>query len=183
MEVENTIWKATLESFQGKILGGDSITGGVAVAAVSGAFAVSVLQMVLEIAVRKTESARIRQLIEEARTESARLAQLADEDREAYAAYREAARLPKASEEERAVRRRAMARALCRATETPLAAVRSAVSAIGLCVETAGLVEGQIAADVGGAAALLAGAARAILHSVEANLRAQLRGLSSLSPK
>jgi formiminotetrahydrofolate cyclodeaminase len=171
MEVEISIWKATLEEFRERILAGDSTTGAVAVAAVSAALAVSVLQMVLEVSARKSESEPMRELIEAARTEAAQLARLADEDRAAYTEYAKALRLPKASDEERAARRRAMDLAMLKATETPLAAARSAVAAIELCAEAAGIARGAIAADIGGAAALLAGAVRAILCSVDANLR------------
>jgi formiminotetrahydrofolate cyclodeaminase len=174
MDVESSIWKNTLEEFRERILAGDSTTGAVAVSAVSASLAAGVLQMVLEIAARKREAEghqeRLRELIEAARSDAAQLAHLADEDRAAYTEYAKALRLPKTSDEERAVRRRAMDLALIKATETPLAAARSAVAAIELCVEAAGIARGAIAADIGGAAALLAGAVRAILCSVDANL-------------
>jgi len=171
MDVESSIWKATLEEFRERILAGDSTTGAVAIAAVSAALAVSVLQMVLEVSARKNESEPIRKLIEAARREAAQLARLADEDRAAYTEYAKALRLPKTNDEERAARRRAMDLAMLKATETPLAAARSAVAAIELCAEAAGIARGAIAADIGGAAAILAGAVRAILCSVDANLR------------
>jgi formiminotetrahydrofolate cyclodeaminase len=171
MDGEISIWKATLEEFRERILAGDSTTGAVAVAAVSASLAAGVLQMVLEIAARKNESEPMRELIEAARMEAAQLARLADEDRAAYTEYAKALRLPKTNDEERAARRRAMDLALLKATETPLAAARSAVAAIELCAEAAGIARGAIAADIGGAAALLAGAVRAILCSVDANLR------------
>lgn len=171
MDVEISIWKATLEEFRERILAGDSTTGAVAVAAVSAALAISVLQMVLEVSARKRESEPMRELIEAARLEAAQLARLADEDRAAYTEYAKALRLPKTNDEERAARRQAMDVAMLKATETPLAAARSAVAAIELCAEAAGIARGAIAADIGGAAALLAGAVRAILCSVDANLR------------
>jgi len=171
MNVEGSIWKGTLEEFRERILAGDSTTGAVAVAAVSAALAVSVLQMVLEVSARKNESVSMRELIEAARIEAAQLARLADEDRAAYTEYAKALRLPKTSDEERAARRSAMDLALLKATETPLAAARSAVATIKVCAEAAGAVRGAIAADIGGAAALLAGAVRAMLCSADANLR------------
>src|SRR3984893_2845912 len=175
MDVEISIWKATLQQFRELILAGDSTTGAVAVAAVSASLAAGVLQMVLEIAARKKEAEghreRLRELIEAARGEAAQLARLADEDRAAYTEYARALRLPKAADEERAARRTAMDLALRKATETPLAAARSAVAAIELCAEAASIARGAVAADIGGAAALLAGAVRAIMCSVDANLR------------
>jgi formiminotetrahydrofolate cyclodeaminase len=171
MDVESSIWKATLEEFHERILAGDSTTGAVAVAAVSASLAAGVLRMVLEIAARKDESEPLRELIEAARKQAARLARLADEDRAAYAEYAKALHLPKITDEERAARHGAMNLALLKATETPLAAARSAVAAIELCAEAAGIARGAVAADIGGAAALLAGAVRAIMCSVDANLR------------
>src|SRR5215471_10985585 len=91
---------------------------------------------------------------------------LADEDRAAYGIYREALKLPKGTDE----RRQAITSALRRATEMPLAAARTAASAIDLCRQAASVVPGDIAADARGAAALLAGTVRAILASVDANL-------------
>src|SRR4029077_8546970 len=108
MDVEISIWKATLEEFRERILAGDSTTGAVAVAAVSASLAVGVLQMVREIAARKNESVPLRELIEAARLEATRLARLADEDRAAYAEYAKALRMPKTIGEERAARRGAM---------------------------------------------------------------------------
>ncbi|PWT98256.1 MAG: hypothetical protein C5B51_29620 [Terriglobia bacterium] len=166
METEMPIWKTTLEQLEAHILAGDSLTGGVAVAAVSAALASSVLQMALEIAVRKRESERARELIELTKTATVRLAGLADEDRGAYAAYLEARRQGSAEQKRAALRR---------ATLTPLTAIRAAVAVLRMCGEAAGLVQGQVAADVGGAAALLAGAVRAILYSFEANLRLQVK--------
>jgi formiminotetrahydrofolate cyclodeaminase len=167
MAEEQSIWTGTLSDFQSMIAAGDSITGAVAVSAVSAALAVSVLQMVLEVTARKRNSEHLQGLIGAARAARERLACAADEDRAAYASYRDAVRLPKEFEG----RRQAIDAALQRASETPLAAARAATEALGLCVEAGRVAEGAIAADVGGAAHLLAGAIRAILTSVDANLR------------
>src|SRR4029077_975030 len=100
-----------------------------------------------------------------------RLKRTADEDRDAYGAYRRASLLPRATEQERVERHSAMRATLQKATEIPLGAARSAVRAIELCAEAVTLTRGDIAADLGGAAAILNGAVRAILTSVDANLR------------
>jgi methenyltetrahydrofolate cyclohydrolase len=175
MEPPPSVWKSTLEEFDGQIIQGDAITGAVAVASITATFAVSLLRMVLEITAHKKESEsrrnEIQELLEAAKAEAKQLRRAADDDRVAYAAYRDAARLPRAAEQERAERNRAMRSALEQATETPLRAARSAVRAIELCVEAATLARGDVAADIGGAAELLTGAVRAILNSVDANLR------------
>ena len=171
MAEEQSIWTRTLADFEQLIGAGDSITGAVAVSAVSAALAVDVLQMVLGVTARKRNSEHLQGLIGAAREARVRLARAADEDRAAYASYRDAVRLPKEFEG----RSQAIGSALQKASETPLAAARAATEALGLCVETSKLAEGAIAADVGGAAHLLAGAVRAILISVDANLR-RLKG-------
>jgi formiminotetrahydrofolate cyclodeaminase len=175
MEPQPSVWKSTLEEFDDQITQGDAITGAVAVAAVSAAFAVSVLRMVLEITARKKESenhrGQLQELMAAARIEGERLRKTADDDRDAYSAYRDASLLPRATEQERAERRSAMLATLQKATETPLRAARSAVKAIELCAEAATLARGDVAADIGGAAAILNGAVCAILNSVDANLR------------
>lgn len=175
MEPQPSVWKSTLAEFDDQITKGDAITGAVAVAAISAAFAVSVLRVVLEITARKKESEshreQLQKLLGAAAIESERLRRTADEDRDAYGAYRDASLLPRATERERAERRDAMRATLQKATETPMRAARSAVKAIELCAEAATLARGDVAADIGGAAAILNGAVRAILNSVDANLR------------
>jgi formiminotetrahydrofolate cyclodeaminase len=140
----------------------DSLTGIVAAAALSASLSVQVLKSVLEVAARKHDSARLRELIEAAGRGAERLVELADADGAAYAAYMQARR--EHSPEVQA--------ALRRAIDSPLNAARAAAGGIDLCLEAAGFTHGAIAADVGGAAALLAGAVRAILCTVDANLRA-----------
>ncbi len=166
METEGSIWLTTLEDFRKSILRGDSITGGVAVAAISATLAMSIVRMVLAIASRKG-GPPLEGLMERTQSIADRLAPAADNDRAAYAAYVNVLRLPKGSAE----RHDATEAALIEATRTPLAAARAASDGLEICVEAAGLVRGDIAADIGGAAALLGGAVRAILVSADANLR------------
>ena len=166
MHAANSIRTTALEELRKQLATGDGITGIVAVSAVSASLALSVVEMVLRVAARKRDSEKLRGLLTEVHASSDRLMRLADEDRASYGLYREALKLPKGTDE----RRQAITSALRRATETPLAAARTAASAIDLCGQAASLVEGDIAADVRGAAVLLAGAARAILASVDVNL-------------
>jgi formiminotetrahydrofolate cyclodeaminase len=161
MESGKEVAQATLQQLRAQILSGDSVTGAVAVSAVTAALAVTVLEMSLEVTARKHPSEHVDRLIESAREVSVRLLACADEDRAAYTAYRQARKDPAAAHD-----------ALRRAIETPLAAARAAASAIPLCGEASGLAHGPISADVGGAALLLSGAVRAMLLSVDANLKA-----------
>jgi formiminotetrahydrofolate cyclodeaminase len=139
----------------------ETISGVVAAAAISGALALRVLKMVLETAARKHESERLGELVRAVEREAARLEELAAEDGAVYAAYMQARR-EHSPEVQRALRR---------AIETPLAAARAAAAGIDLCHEADGLIAGAMHADVRGAEALLAGVVRAILCTVEENLR------------
>jgi methenyltetrahydrofolate cyclohydrolase len=140
---------------------------GVSVSAVSATLGVSLLQKVLEIVAKRKNFAgdpgRLASLRKAARNESERLTQCANEDIAAYRAYMEARRL-KTGEAE-------TARTLRDVIEVPLKAARSALSGLDLCADAAGIVRGAVAADLGTAAILLAGAVRAMLLSAEVNLR------------
>jgi len=164
----NGIWKATLESFRDSVASAEPAPAGVSVSAVSATLGISLLQKVLDIVAKRKSFAgdfgRLASLRQAARNESERLTRYANEDIAAYRAYMEARRLKTADE---------TARALRDVNETPLKAARSALSGLDLCADAAGIVTGAIAADLGTAAILLAGAIRALLLSVDANLQQQ----------
>lgn len=136
-------------------------TGIVAAAAASAALALRVLHGVFQIAARKHNAEAIAELLDSAEREAQNLVRLAEEDGEVYAAYMQARRARGAN----------LQAALQRAIESPLAAALSAAAGIDLCRNALPFFEGAIAADVSGAAVLLAGAVRALLYCVEANLR------------
>jgi formiminotetrahydrofolate cyclodeaminase len=62
------------------------------------------------------------------------------------------------------------AAALRQAIEAPLRAARATVAGLELCAKASGVVKDALAADLGAAQALLAGALRAILLCIDANL-------------
>src|SRR5581483_2768771 len=113
------IWESSLEEFREKVASSDSSIAVVAVSAVSGACALGVVIMVLEVIGKrkdfKGDRHRLEALAEAAREESDRLARYCDEDPAAYAAYMRALRLPKNTEAERRERARTIASALRRA--------------------------------------------------------------------
>jgi formiminotetrahydrofolate cyclodeaminase len=121
-----------------------------------------VLKGVLEVAARKHGVEGIAELIDSAEKEAKNLARLAEEDGPIYEAYVQA----------RCDRSANVQAALRRAIESPLAAARSAAAGIDLCRKALPFFQGAIAADVGGAAVLLAGAVRAILCCLCTNLDA-----------
>jgi formiminotetrahydrofolate cyclodeaminase len=139
----------------------EHLTGIVAAAAISASLAVRTLRIVLDVRERSQPSQRLRELSALASGEVEHLDQLAREDGEAYAAYMAARRSQSADVQV----------ALSKAIESPLSAAQAALAGMELCHEAAGLLRGALAADVRGAAVLLNGAVRAILCTVDVNLR------------
>lgn len=140
-----SVWTETLASFCDNLAASRPAPAGVAAAAVSGCLGLALLMKVLEIRGLPSE------LIDAAKRESQILAQAADDDIEAVS------QLLQAHDAQPAI-------------EVPLRAARAAVAGLELCAGAAESVRGLIAADLGASAALLAGAARAILLCVEFNL-------------
>ena len=171
-----SLWGLSLEEFREKVASDDSTVAAVAVAAVSAACALELVVMVLDVIAKRKDfqgdRQRLEALVEAAREESDRLTRYADQDPAAYASYMRCLRMPKSNEAERRERAQAMAQALHRATEVPLSAARAAVAGLNICAEAAAMAHGAVATDLGGAAMLLAGAARAMLNSVDTNLAA-----------
>ena len=163
-----------IEEFREKVASNDTTVAAVSVATVAAASALNLVVMVLDVIGKRKSFAgdrnRLEALSDAAREESDRLARYTDEDPAAYAGVMRCVRMPKNTEAERLERARAMAQALRRATDVPLSAARTAVAGLNICAESAELAHGAVATDLGGAAMLLAGATRAMLLSVDANL-------------
>ena len=138
--------------------------GGVAVAAVSAGFGMGLLALTLEVTSRRKDfagdRARLTSLLNAANDESARLVRYAGQDIAAYQNYRESLK-----------HKRAIDAALRRIIETPLEAAASAARGLDLCADAVSLVPLSVVSDLGAAAALLAGTVRAILLTVDVNLR------------
>jgi formiminotetrahydrofolate cyclodeaminase len=158
-----SIWPATLASFCDEVAGTNPAPAAVAASAVTASLGLGLLIKVLEITGRRKSFAgdaqKLRALIDAARRESVQLRNAADEDIAAVRQY-VGSRNP------------ADAR---NAIEVPLGAARAAVAGLDLCAEATdafqGLTQGLLAADLGAATLLLSAAVRAILLSVDSNLR------------
>jgi formiminotetrahydrofolate cyclodeaminase len=98
--------------------------------------------------------------LDAANEESARLVRYADQDIAVYQQYRDSLK-----------HKRGIDTALRRIIETPLEAAGSAARGLDLCAEAVSLVPLSVVSDLGAAAALLAGTVRAILLTVDVNLR------------
>ncbi len=162
--MEDSVWTTTLAAFREKASGTDPVPAGVAISAVTASLALALLAKVLTIVSKRKnftgDRQRLNALLDAALAESTRLRGLADDDIEAFNQYIECVR-----------RGKELTAAVCKAIEVPMDCARSAVRGLGLCAETAGMVQGLTAADIGAAAALLSGTARAMFLSVDANIR------------
>lgn len=173
--MSSPVWESTLEQFRSAATSSEPIPAGVAVAATSASFALGLLAKVLKVTGRKKgfsgDLAKVEKLAESARAESKHMMQLAEDDMAAFNDYMISARLPQGTDREREERNRAVNALVSKAIETPVAAARSAVSGISLCAEAVDMVHAIVAADLGAAASLLAGALRVFLLCADSNIR------------
>jgi formiminotetrahydrofolate cyclodeaminase len=151
--------------------------GGGTAAAIAGAMGTSLLVMVASLAKSKTDTDEEKAALAGARTAleplTPALMELADADTQAFDRVMAAYRLPKAQDDEKAARTRAIQEALRGATEIPLKTLRACVDALahGRVVRDYG--NRSAASDVGVAMGLLNAAA----DGAAANVRANLTGL------
>jgi formiminotetrahydrofolate cyclodeaminase len=169
--MEVSVWSATLGDFRDHVGGTDPVPAGVTISAVSATIALALLVKVLTLTVRRKnfegDPRAVEALINGARRESATLTNLADDDVRAFSRYMEGVRVAKAEGREEAVHS-----AMREAIAVPMDAARSIVRALDLTRAAAPFCHtGLTAADLGVAAALLAGGLRAMLLTVEINLR------------
>jgi formiminotetrahydrofolate cyclodeaminase len=161
---EASIWNGTLAGFREMAGGPDPVPAGVTISAVTASLALALLAKVLDITGKRKgfpgDREKLKALLDAARAESSRLTQLADEDIGAFNDYLECRR-----------QGRELQQAIRKTIEVPMNAARSAVRGLHLCAQAAAMVQGLTAADVGAAAALLSGAVRAMLLSVDFNVR------------
>ena len=164
----------SLEDFLAR-LGSEAPTpGGGTAAAVSGAMGAALAEMVAALTLSREKfadaHAAVRVIGEAAATARAELLRLAREDAEAYDAVVAARKLPKETENDKAVRSAAIAAANRRATEVPMRTARVAVRLLASLPELVEKGNPSAASDAGTAALLLEGASVAALLNVGINL-------------
>jgi formiminotetrahydrofolate cyclodeaminase len=165
---------STLERFREAAASAHPTPAGVAVAAVSASFAFGLIAKALAVSGRKDAHSgglgKLEPLVAAARAESSRMLQLASDDGAAFEAYLSATRMPRATEQERLERQRALDAALHQAIDLPLAAARSAAAGLELCAEARPVTHLVVLADLATAVTLLGGALRAYLFCAQSNV-------------
>jgi formiminotetrahydrofolate cyclodeaminase len=123
-----------LEGLLDRVASAEPTPGGGTASAVAGALGCALCEMVLGLTLGRpkfaAEEGRLAPLLPDARELRAEFLRLADEDSRAYAAFVEAARLPKGTPAEQGARSAAMRRAARRAAEVPLRTAECAVEAL-----------------------------------------------------
>lgn len=164
----------TLDGFL-EALGSSAPTpGGGAGSAVAGALAAALAEMVAQLTAGRPKFAALeqpmRQLIEQARQARSDLLALVAADESAYAAVSAAYKLPRASDDQRAVREQAVQSALREAMRPPLEIMRRSCDVLALADEAAASGNPSVASDAGCAALLAEAAVRAAGLNVLANV-------------
>lgn len=152
--------------------------GGGAVAALAGALGGSMAAMAANFTVGKPRFAQydklMREIMEKLEGLIQQFAEGVDDDAAAFSRISEAYRLPKETEEEKEVRRKAIADALADAMEVPMVLLRRCAKAVELLPSLAGASNPNLLSDVEVAGIMLEAAARAAMTNVLVNSR-QLR--------
>jgi formiminotetrahydrofolate cyclodeaminase len=164
----------TLADYLAELAAPTPAPGGGAAAAVSGATAAALVEMVAGLSLKKSpdgaDAALQQRTAAQMTTIRNELLALADDDAHAYDAFIHAMRLPKGEEHEREARNRAMSAAAERAAAVPLQALRT----IGSVAEAARLLSGRslvsAASDLDVALRFARAAGLSAAENVEANL-------------
>ena len=148
--------------------------GGGAASALAGALAAALAEMVAQLTVGRPKYAavdeRVRELIERLRAARNRLVQLMGDDERAFQGVSAAYKLPKGSDDERAVRDVTVQSALRDAMQPPLAVMATLCDTLALTEEIARIGNGTVASDGGCAAILGEAAVRSAALNVLANV-------------
>jgi formiminotetrahydrofolate cyclodeaminase len=166
----------SVSQFLDALASAEPTPGGGTASAVAGAMGAALLVMVAGLPKTRTNTDESRAALDGVRAEllplRASLEVCADRDAEAFDAVMAAYRLPKATDEDKAPRKAAIARAMQGATEVPLQTLRLACRALGLGETVAQHGNVSAASDVGVAASLLYAASEGAAANVRINLGA-----------
>lgn len=148
--------------------------GGGSAAALAGAMGASLVVMVCNLTIGRPKfaevEAELRAVHAEASSLAAEMSSLVRRDAEAYEGFVDAMKLPKATDVEKALRKKAMGEAAVRAAEIPLETMRVALAVMRLAAVVAKKGNPHAASD-GAVGALLA---RAAVRSADMNVRINL---------
>ncbi len=164
----------SIKSYLAKTASGDPLPGGGSSAALNAALAAALTEMVANLTIGRKDfeavDADMRAVAEKAAAFRSKLVDDVDRDSEAYTQVLKAFQMPKATEAEKAERRRAVQEAFKEAARVPLGVARDALAIMDL--GRAVISKGNPNAASDGAAGVLAArmAARTAVYNVRINL-------------
>lgn len=168
----DSVWNWGLAEFRDRTASDAPTPGGGSAAMVAAAIGMGLVLMALRVTARKAEDpSSLSPLIEAGDRLLGELSGHADADIAVFDAYMAAFKLPRGTEAEKSARRAAIARAAGAATEVPLNAAQSLLEALDVARQAAAVADTGILSDVAAGAALLHGAATAVLYNVDINLK------------
>jgi formiminotetrahydrofolate cyclodeaminase len=170
------IGERTIDRFLATVASDSPTPGGGAVAALAGAAGAALIEMVCNLTIDKKnyEDAwdRMRELRRQAERARSELVALADRDATAFDGVMEAFRMPKDTEEQRAVRATAIQGGYLAAAKVPLEIARTSASLMPLALETVERGNVNAASDGVSAAQMLFAGTECAIYNVQINAAA-----------
>lgn len=164
----------TVRAFTEELASNSPAPGGGSVAALCGALAASLSEMVSNLTVGKEKFAASEDAMQEVLKASedlrVKFVKLINDDTDAFNLYAAALKMPKDTDEAKAARRAALAEAAVKATEIPLATLKTSAEAAKLAYTAARYGNPNAASDAGCAAQLAEAAAVCASYNVKINL-------------
>jgi len=164
----------TIRSYLDRVAADEPAPGGGSVTALTGALGSSLLAMVGNFTAGREKfkdvEAEVRAILDEEARNRAELVELIQADADAYACYARAQALPRATDDEKASRRKAMREALIGALRVPVRIMELAGASIRLADRLADAGNPNLVSDAGVAASLSAAALECGWLNVEINL-------------
>lgn len=168
---QTSLWDLPLAEMRRQTASDSPTPGGGSTAMVGAVFGIGLVLMALKVSARKaTDPEALHPLVDSGERLMDRMSELADADVAVFERYMTALRLPKATDEDKAARRAALASAAMDATEVPLTSAQAVVEALDLARRAVEVADAHIVSDVAAGGALLAGAGAAVLYNVDVNL-------------
>ncbi|QOR36140.1 cyclodeaminase/cyclohydrolase family protein [Clostridium sp. 'deep sea'] len=164
----------TVKGFCEELASSSPAPGGGSASAVAGALGAALASMVGNLTVGKKKYAEVeldmKVLREKANLLKDRYLQLIDEDTEAFNEVMAAFKMPKATQEEKSVRRKAIQEGTKKATATPFEMAKISVDVLKLCKEAALKGNKNALSDAGVGAGMAEAAFRGAVYNVKINL-------------
>jgi methenyltetrahydrofolate cyclohydrolase len=171
----SSLWDLNLTQLQQRVSSLDPTPGGGSISVMNAVFGLSLVQKGIRVSLKKiagNSSSQEELSALEIRAVSAMepLRRYVDADTDAFQGYIRASGLPRATEEERATRKRVMEEALLHSSRIPMEAVSQMNLCLGIAESAIRLAKQSVLSDIAAGALLIRASIQAILLNVDSNL-------------